>query len=150
MTDTHQIEVEAMFPHAPELIWKTLTTGAMMARWLRMDPKGFAPVVGTKFTYQTTPSGGWDGVIHCEVRDVVPNERLVYSWKGGHESIAEGYGAPLNTLVTFTLSPATNGTRLRLVHAGFVFPRNRLAHENMGKGWKGVVQTVGELTAKPD
>ena len=41
---------------------------------------------GKRFTYQTTPAGAWDGVIHCEVLEVKPNERLVYSWKGGHEA----------------------------------------------------------------
>ena len=41
---TQEIVVDEVFPHAPETIWKTLTDGALMARWLGMTPTGFAPV----------------------------------------------------------------------------------------------------------
>jgi len=149
-SNTRQIEVEAVLPHAPELVWKTLTSGELMKRWLRMPSTGFAAVVGTKFTYQTTPAGEWDGIIRCEVPEVVQNERLVYSWKGGHPSIPEGYGAVMDTVVTFSLSRAANGTRLRLVHAGFAIPRNERAYANMSDGWKGVVKTIGELSAEEE
>ena len=54
---TQDIVVDEVFPHAPETIWKTLTTGELMARWL-MEPRGFAPVQGTRFTYQTKAAGG--------------------------------------------------------------------------------------------
>ena len=50
-----------------------------------MTPTGFEPVKGKRFTFQTTPGGAWDGVIHCEVLEVIPNERLVFSWKSGNE-----------------------------------------------------------------
>ena len=134
------IVVDEVFPHAPETIWKVLTTGALMARWIRMPAEGFAPVKGTKFTFQTTPAGAWDGRIRCEVLDAVPSERLVYSWRSGHEGNV-GYGAPLDTVVTFTLSRVAGGTRMRLVHAGFVIPRNEKAYANMSDGWKMVVHS---------
>ena len=129
--------VDEVFPHAPETIWKALTTGELIGRWL-MAPTGFEPVTGTRFTFQTTPAGAWDGVIHCEVLEVIPNERLAYAWKGGHEGNV-GYGAPLDTVVTWTLSRVEDGTRLRLVHSGFVMPRNESAFKTMGDGWKKVV-----------
>ena len=81
--DTREIVVEDVFPHAPETIWKTLTDGALMARWLGMTPTGFEAVEGNQFTYKTTPAGAWDGTIRCEVQEVIPNERLVYAWRGG-------------------------------------------------------------------
>ena len=31
---TQQIVVDDVFPHAPETIWKTLTDGELMGRWL--------------------------------------------------------------------------------------------------------------------
>jgi len=147
--DTRDIVVEETFPHPPEKIWKTLTTGALIGRWL-MAQTGFAPVKGTRFTMQTKPGGAWDGVIHCQVLEVTPNERLAYSWKGGHEDNV-GYGAPLDTTVTWTLSrTATGGTRLRLVHAGFVAPRNTSALETMGAGWKKVVPNLGAIAGEQD
>ena len=64
--------VDEVFPHAPETIWKTLTSGELMARWIEMTPTGFEPVKGKHFTFQTRPAGAWDGVIHCEVLEVTP------------------------------------------------------------------------------
>jgi len=144
---TQAIVVDEIFPHAPETIWKTLTTGDLIGRWLKMAPTGFAPVVGTCFTFQTTPKEAWDGVIHCEVLEVQPQVRLAYAWKGGHDDNA-GYGARLDTVVTWTLTKAEDGTRLRLVHSGFVSPRNDTAYKGMGEGWKQVVGRIGIIAGE--
>jgi uncharacterized protein YndB with AHSA1/START domain len=143
--ETQAIVVDDVFPHAPAVIWTALTSGELMGRWL-MAPKGFEAVVGCHFTFQTTPAGQWDGTIHCEVLEVVPNERLSYAWKGGHES-NDGYGATLETVVTFTLSSAETGTRLRLVHSGFVLPKNDTAYRKMSEGWKTVVRRLDLVVA---
>jgi uncharacterized protein YndB with AHSA1/START domain len=147
-SNTQDIVVDEVFPHAPEAIWKTLTTGELIGRWL-MAPAGFEPVKGKHFTFQTTPAGAWDGVIHCQVLEVMPNKRLVYAWKGGHEENV-GYGSPLDTVVTWILSRSENGTRLRLVHSGFVLPKNASAFKTMGEGWKKVVHNVGDIAGEKD
>ena len=146
---THEIVVEEVLPHAPETIWKTLTTGELIARWIEMAPTGFEAVKGKRFTFQTTPGGAWDGVIQCEVLEATANERLVFSWKSGQEGNV-GYGAPLDTVVTFTLARVEKGTRLRLVHSGFVLPKNETAFKNMGEGWKKVVPGIGAITDEQD
>lgn len=140
-SDTHDIVVDEIFPHAPEAVWKALTTGELIGRWL-MKPGGFQPVKGNRFTYRTKAGGAWDGVIHCEVLEVIPNQRFVYAWKGGHEANPDGYGAPLDTVVTWTLAKVADGTRVRLVHSGFVKPRNESALKVMGEGW---VKVIGNL-----
>ena len=122
---TQDIVVDEVFHHRPEIIWKALTTGDLIARWM-MQPTGFEPVKGKQFTFKTTPGGAWDGIIHCEVLEAIPNQRLVYAWKGGHPDNV-GYGAPLSTVVTFTLTKVETGTRIRLVHSGFVLPKNDTA-----------------------
>jgi uncharacterized protein YndB with AHSA1/START domain len=143
---THDIVVEEVFPHALETIWKTLTTGELIGRWL-MKPTGFEPVKGAHFTFQTTAAGAWDGVIRCQVLEVMPNERLVYAWKGGHERNV-GYGSPLDTVVAFTLSRVAEGTCVRLVHSGFVLPENETAFKNMSEGWKKVVGNIGAISGE--
>ena len=147
-SDTQEIVVDEVFPHAPETIWKTLTNGELMGRWM-MAPTGFEPVEGRRFTFQTRAAGGWDGTIHCQVLEVVRNERLAYAWKGGHEGNA-GYGSPLDTVVTWLLSRLEHGTRLRLVHSGFVMPRNDTAYRNMSDGWKKVVRNLGSAAGTQD
>jgi uncharacterized protein YndB with AHSA1/START domain len=137
------IEVDEIFPHSAEMMWKTLTTPELMGRWL-MEPTGFEPTVGNRFTYQTTPAGEWDGVIHCQVLEAVPNERLVYTWQGGGDANT-GYGSRLDTVVAWTITRVAGGTRVRLVHSGFCVPRNDFAFRNMSDGWPKVVQKVGAL-----
>ena len=73
-----------------------------------------------------------------------PNERFAYAWKGGNEANV-GYGAPLDTVVTWTLSRVDNGTRVRLVHSGFVAPRNDSAFKVMSDGWKVVVRNLDSV-----
>jgi len=141
---TQDIVVDEVFPHAPETIWRTLTTGELIGRWM-MVPTGFEPVEGNRFTFKTRPAGAWDGTIHCNVLEVEPNERLVYAWKGGDAGNI-GYGAPLDTVVTWMLSRVQNGTRLRLVHSGFVLPRNATAFQNMREGWLKVVKNLRTTT----
>jgi uncharacterized protein YndB with AHSA1/START domain len=147
-TDTQDILVDEVFPHAPEAIWKTLTTGELISRWM-MVPTGFEPVKGKHFTFQTTPAGAWDGVIHCQVLEVRPNERFAYAWKGGHEGNL-GYGSRLDTVVRWTLSRIGDGTRLHLVHSGFVTPKNDSALETLGEGWTTVVQKIGAIAGEQD
>jgi uncharacterized protein YndB with AHSA1/START domain len=148
-TVTQDIVVEEVLPHAPETIWKTLTSGELIRRWLQMTPTGFEPVKGTRFALQTKPAGAWDGVIHCEVLEVKRNERLAYSWQGGHEGNV-GYGSRLDTVVTWTLSRVETGTRLRLVHSGFVTPENDTAFKNLSEGWNKVVRNVDTIAAEQD
>lgn len=144
--DIQAIVVDEVFPHAPEIIWRALTSGELMGRWL-MAPTGFEPIAGSHFTFQTRSAGEWDGTIRCEVLEVVPNERLSYAWRGGHES-NEGYGSKLETVVTFTLEKVEAGTRLRLVHSGFVLPKNDTAYRNMSEGWKKVVSNLDRVVAE--
>jgi uncharacterized protein YndB with AHSA1/START domain len=140
------ISIDQVFPHAPETIWKALTSGELMARWM-MPPTGFEPVKGHCFTFKTRPAGAWDGTIHCQVLDVIPNQRLAYAWKGGDEGNV-GYGSPLDTVVTFTLSKVDGGTRLQLIHSGFTMPRNETAYRNMNDGWKTCVGRLDSMFGK--
>jgi uncharacterized protein YndB with AHSA1/START domain len=147
MVEGREIVVDEVLPHGPEKVWKTLTDPALMGRWL-MEPTGFKAEKGNRFTYRTTPAGQWDGTINCEVLEVEPNERLVHSWVGGHESNRE-YGSKLDTIVTWTLTPVEGGTRVRLVHSGFR-PTNDSAFSKMSQGWPKVVEKMGELTGEAE
>ena len=140
---TRDITVEAVLPHAPDAVWKTLTTGALIAQWLM--PNDFEPVLGKRFTFKTKPMGGWDGVVQCEVLEMVPNEKLVYSWKGGSDDSPTL--AKLDSIVTWTLTPANGGTLLKLVHSGFRSPGNDLAFEAMSPGWNRIMSRIDQMTA---
>jgi uncharacterized protein YndB with AHSA1/START domain len=139
------IAVEAVLPNSPETVWRVLTTAELIGRWLM--PNDFEPVVGKRFEMRTKPMGNWDGVVSCEVLEIVPNRKLVYSWKGG-STANPAYGSRLDTIVTWTLTPVQGGTCLRLVHAGFRSPDNDFAFDAMSPGWSRIPQRIGELAAE--
>jgi len=68
--DTQDIVVDEVLPHAPETIWKTLTTGELISRWIMMTSTGFEPVKGKHFLpdeagrrvgrYHSLPGAGGD------------------------------------------------------------------------------------------
>ncbi len=129
---TQSIVVEYELARPPAKVWRALTEPKLLAAWLMEND--IRAVVGHRFTMRAQPVPGWDGVVHCEVLEVVPNEKLSYSWRGGSDKVP-GF-APLDTVVTWTLTPTAAGTRLRLEHSGFL-PANAFALDNMGKGWRG-------------
>lgn len=144
---TRDIVMEEVLPHAPQKVWRALTTAELIGRWLM--PNDFEPVVGRRFTFTTRPIGDWDGVVHCEVLEVVPLQRLVYSWVGGSDSNdgKGNYASRLQSVVTWTLQAEGKGTRLRMVHSGFRSPHNDFAYDTMSGGWSRIMGKIGEIAA---
>jgi uncharacterized protein YndB with AHSA1/START domain len=123
MTTTRSVVIEKELPYPPEKIWRALTEGSLIKEWL-MD-NDFQPVVGHRFNFRSTPVPNWDGVIDSEVLVVEPNRKLSYSWGAfGMESV-----------VTFTLTPAGAGTQVRMEHSGFL-PEQEQAYKGATYGWK--------------
>jgi uncharacterized protein YndB with AHSA1/START domain len=135
---TRSIIVEYEFTHPPEKVWRALTEAQLIEGWLM--PNDFRPVVGHRFTFRTTPVGEWDGICHCEVLLVEPFRRLSYTWRGGSVR-RTGYGALLDTVVTWTLSRSPHGgTVLRLEHAGFT-PEQESTFTILKNGWSEKMRT---------
>jgi uncharacterized protein YndB with AHSA1/START domain len=102
------IDAAATYPHPVDQVWKALTSSEALAAWLM--PNDFKPAVGHRFTFQTRPAPGFDGIVRCEVLELDPPRRMVWSWAGGN----------IDTTVTFTLEETASGrTRLRLHQVGF-------------------------------
>jgi uncharacterized protein YndB with AHSA1/START domain len=146
---TRDIVVEDVLPHPPERVWRALTTAEIIGRWLM--PNDFEPIVGRRFTFKTRPMGDWDGVVQCEVLEVVPLHRLVYSWTGGTDSnnARSNYASRLDSIVTWTLQAEGKGTRLRMVHAGFRSPQNDFAYDAMSSGWRKIIGKLSEVIEAP-
>jgi uncharacterized protein YndB with AHSA1/START domain len=121
---SRDLHFEFVYPHPPQRVWRALTDSAAIAKWLM--PNDFQPKVGHKFQFRTKPRPGFDGVVNCEVLELEPPRKLVYSWKGGG----------LDTTVTYLLEPAPEGTRLLFDHAGFRGLRGLMVSRMLGNGWK--------------
>lgn len=126
-----EIKHQFTFSQSPEVVWEYLTKPELLAQWLM--PNDFKPIVGYKFQLSAKPKlkFDFDGKIYCEVLEIVPYKRLVYSWKGGLSK----ENPSLNSIVIWTLTPNDNGTILTLEHKGFKGMKNYLAYIIMNKGW---------------
>ncbi len=105
---TESLAFELELNHAPEKVWRALTDPSLLAQWL-LPAIGFQLDPGATFTFQAPPLPGWDGVVNCRVVEIEPERKLTYAWVVGD----------IDTIVTFTLTPTTSGTRLLLVQSGF-------------------------------
>src|ERR1700679_939733 len=98
--------IEREMPHPTEKVWRALTQGPLIEEWLMKND--FQPVVGHEFKFRSTPVPNWNGIIDSEVLVVEPNSRLCYSW--------ESMG--LKSMVTWTLTPTSQGTHVRMEQTG--------------------------------
>lgn len=125
-----ELRLEYVYPHPPEKVWRALTDSKAIAEWLM--PNDFEPRVGHKFQLRTDPQPGFDGIVHCEVLEIDEPRRLSYSWKGG----------PIDTVLTFTLEPVPDGTRLKVVQSGFEGVKAILVSFILGSGSKKIYSTL--------
>ena len=103
-TDT-QILITREFDAPKDLVYKAFTTPELIKRWW-VAKRGDATVadvdlrVGGKWRYAMVAEGGFEVAFHGEYREVVPNERLVYTEV--FEGVPGGDDAPAVNTVTFT------------------------------------------------
>lgn len=112
-------------------VWQYLTDPELVSQWLMKNT--FKPQVGHQFNFYSKPIKrfNWDGVVHCEVLTLLPEQKLSYSWKG----IKPDGTTNLDTIVTWTLKPKGTGTELTLQHTGFKGFSNYISAIIMDKGW---------------
>jgi uncharacterized protein YndB with AHSA1/START domain len=129
------IRTETFYPHAVGRVWRALTDAEALAEWLM--PNDFVPELGHRFTFRTQPVPPYfDGVVHCEVVELVPAKSLAYTWAG-----LPG----MRTTVRWELVPAERdgvaGTLLVMVHSGFDLtdPTQLGAFQSMSGGWGGAM-----------
>jgi uncharacterized protein YndB with AHSA1/START domain len=110
-----EIKNEWVYDQSPNEVWEYLTQADLIALWLM--PNDFKPIPGHEFQFRTKPipSLDLDGIMYCKVLEIVPSQKLIYSWKAG-----PGNGIfTLDTLVEWVLEKHGNGTKLLLKQSGF-------------------------------
>jgi uncharacterized protein YndB with AHSA1/START domain len=124
---TRPIVMERVFPYPPERLWRALTDSSAIAGWLMEND--FEPILHHEFTFRTKPAPGFDGIVHCRVIEIDEPHRLAYTWgSGGH-----------HTVVTWTLEPVADGTRLSMEHSGFQGIGGFFTRLFLSGGWKRIV-----------
>jgi uncharacterized protein YndB with AHSA1/START domain len=132
VTETLSVVVERDMPFPPEKVWRALTQPHLIEEWLMKND--FSPVEDHRFDFRAD----W-GSVQCRVVTVEPTKTLSYTWG------AMG----LESLVTWTLTPTSSGTHLRMEHSGFG-PDQQRAYQGAKYGWQkfltGLERVVGALT----
>jgi uncharacterized protein YndB with AHSA1/START domain len=111
-----EIRIERDFAAAPPLVFKALTTPALVSKWWigqrgEMVSAEIDLRVGGRWRYVMIAHGDLEVAFHGEYREIVPNERLVSTEV--YEGIPDADAHP--TLNTVTLEPRGGGTRLRVL-----------------------------------
>jgi len=101
--------VKKSFYASASAIWEALTNNEELKRWY-FQLEDFKPEVGFKFSF----TGGADESVQylhlCEVTEVIPGKKLVYSWRYD--------GLEGNSLVTWELEEDGENTLVTITHTG--------------------------------
>ena len=131
-TETLSGVVEREIPHPPEKIWRALTQPHLIQDWLMNND--FRPVVGHHFNFRAD----W-GAVDCQVLAVEPNKTLSYTWAA----------YDLKSVVTWTLTPTSAGTQLRMEQSGFR-PDQRQAYHGAKGGWQRFLASLEQVLGRTD
>jgi uncharacterized protein YndB with AHSA1/START domain len=129
-TETRAVVVEREIAFPPEKIWRALTQPHLIEEWLMKND--FKPVVGHRFTLRAD----W-GAVDCRILEVEANKTLSYSWAA--------YG--LESVVTWTLTPTSKGTHLRMEQTGFR-PDQQQAYQGAKGGWPQFFAKLEQVVAR--
>jgi uncharacterized protein YndB with AHSA1/START domain len=129
-TETRSVVVEREIPHPPEKIWRALTQPHLIEEWLMKND--FKPIVGHGFNLRAD----W-GAVECRVMAVEPARTLSYTW-GAHG---------LESVVTWTLTPTSTGTHLRMEQSGFR-PDQQQAYGGAKAGWPRFFANLEQVLAR--
>ena len=131
-TETLSVVVEREIDFPPEKIWRALTQPHLIEEWLMKND--FKPVVDHRFNLRAD----W-GAVDCQVLAIEPIHTLSYTWAA--------YG--LESVVTWTLTPTSAGTRLRMEQSGFRTdqPQN---YQGAKYGWQQFFANLEQVLARLD
>lgn len=136
-TETRSVVVEREIAFPPEKIWRALTQPHLIEEWLMKTD--FKPVPGHRFTLSKTPKPDVSVVVDCEVLKVEPNKTLSYTW--------DAFG--LESVVTFTLTPTSTGTHLRVEQSGFR-PDQQRAFKRAKASWPQLLAALEAVIKETD
>lgn len=138
-TETRSVVVEREIPFPPEKLWRALTQPHLIEEWLMKND--FKPAVGHQFQLR----GEWGGTLDCKVLALEPNKTLSYTWDHANDDPAFS----LKSVVTFTLTPTSAGTHLRMEQSGFR-PDQKQAFGGAMAGWKGFLAALEQVLARAE
>jgi uncharacterized protein YndB with AHSA1/START domain len=135
------VVVEKFINASPERIWKALTDGSEIEKWFftsaETDPR---PGGSYKMKWESKKDNLHNHNRWGNYLKFVPNKELQFEWRGlGKENKSGHAFDPTDehlTIVTITLTPENNGTRVKLIHSGWgATPEWEASRKGHNEGW---------------
>ena len=131
---TETLRLERTLNATPERVYRAFTEPALLKQWHAPGDYAAESVeadvrVGGTYSITMKSPAGTEHTTRGTYQEVVPNERLVYTWRWQDEAHDVG-----ETLVTIQLQPEGEATRLTLTHERFPNGKARESHQ---QGWTG-------------
>lgn len=127
---------ERIFKAARKDVWLALTEKDLMKQWY-FDLPEFKAKAGFTFEFSGGKEGGVKYVHHCEIIEVIPEQKLTHTWcYVGYEGIS---------YLTFELFDEGKNTKLKVTHSGIEsFPSDIPDFEfhNFENGWNHIINTA--------
>jgi uncharacterized protein YndB with AHSA1/START domain len=128
------IKQTSLINAAPQQVWQALTDQEIIEVWSGAETE-FVPEPEAEYSL-------WDGSICGVIVSVEPNKKLVQTWKPDNWTIE-------NSVVSFTLMPDGDGTRVELLHENV----EDFDFEGTEEGWDlyylGAIKRMLEAKPKP-
>ncbi len=111
MTNAHRVELSRVFPCKPEKLYGIWTNQDHLKKWMGVEVEAVVELGGPlNFNFEGEPT------TLGHFKELKPHERVAFTWNSPGCS-----GNPTgDTLVTISLEPVSEGTKMTLVHTGFI------------------------------
>lgn len=131
------LTLKRRFNVAPEKVYAAWTEPAQIAKWFGPDAGAVTRAetdlrVGGRYTIVFHTEDGEEHYVSGAYREVVPNQRLQFTWAWRSTPERE-------SLVTILVKPEGNGSILTLIHEQFFDEPARDRHE---QGWTGCLDKL--------
>jgi uncharacterized protein YndB with AHSA1/START domain len=136
------LTLKRRFNASPEKVYAAWTEPEKVARWFGPDAGGIVRAeidvrTGGRFTVVFHTQDGEEHHVSGAYREVVPNEKLVFTWAWRSTPERE-------SLVTILIAPDGGGSLLTLIHEQFFDEAARDRHE---LGWTGSLDKLERFFA---
>jgi uncharacterized protein YndB with AHSA1/START domain len=138
-----RLVLKKTFAATIDRVFKAWTNPVDLKKWWRVMDSWSAPIVeidlkiGGKYRLgMHDPEKGETHVVVGIFKEIVQNEKLVYTWKW------DGQDKSMETLVTVLFHEHGKSTELELIHEKFVDKNMRDHHSH---GWEGCLAQLGKL-----
>jgi uncharacterized protein YndB with AHSA1/START domain len=147
---TRTIKLKRVLPYPPDKVWAALTNAKQLGSWFMEND--IEPKLNHHFTFRMAPQKGWDGITHCQVTEILPLQKISYTYRGeatGEKALAcagihsetadkmtRGIFTKLDTVLSFSLEPTCGGTILSLEHSGYKGIKLVIISLIMQMGWR--------------